>query len=60
MKKEVNWSRVAELCRQSFTGRGLSESESEYMQKAYLSDPQEYVRVTHDVRDQERSQMRSF
>jgi hypothetical protein len=56
----IDWLRVERLCLQSFTGGRLTDDEMTYLHDALRREPEEYIRRTHAVRDEERNRMRSL
>ena len=56
----VDWSRIEQLCRKSFTGRGITEDEHHELESAFQHDRHEYIRRTHAVRSEERERLASF
>ena len=55
--KPIDWIVVERLCRRSFTGGGLSGDEQAVMEDAYRRFPEEYVKRTKAVRDEERARI---
>lgn len=61
MKKiNVDWMKVERLVLKSFTGSELSQSELSYLQLAYYSEPEEYKIRSSQIRESERSKIRSL
>lgn len=51
---------IRRLCRRSFTGGDLSTAESRKMEALYRRNEDEYVRITGEVREEERSRIRGY
>ncbi len=58
--KPIDWRLIEHLCLRSFTGGTLSDDEQRVILDAYRREPEEYIRRTHVVRDEERNRMRSL
>lgn len=56
----AEWLRVERLCLQSFTGGRLSEDEQAFLADVFKRAPEEYRRVTENVRGGERKRMKSL
>lgn len=56
--KPVDWRLIESLCLRSFTGNLLSVEERGALEDAYRQFPEEYVRRTAAVRDEERARLK--
>ena len=56
--KPVDWLLIESLCLRSFTGGLLSIEERGILEDAYRRFPEEYVRRTKAVRQEERARIR--
>ena len=56
--KPVDWGLIESLCLRSFTGGLLSIEERGTLEDAYRRFPEEYVRRTNAIRDEERARLK--
>ena len=59
-QKPICWQDVERICLRSFTGSFLTLDEHRVLADAYRRDPEEYIRRTSAVRDQERERLRTL
>lgn len=59
-EKVVNWEKIERLCLKSFCGGTLSAEEQSEIENAYRLFPEEYSKRTNEIREQERSRLRSL
>lgn len=59
-QKPIDWRLIESLCLRSFTGGSLSDDEQRVITDAYRREPEEYIRRTHAVRDEERSRLKAL
>lgn len=57
-EQTINWVVVERLVRRAFCGMPLSSEEQAVINHAYSSNPEEYIRFSNVVRNEERDKLR--